>query len=144
MSAAGGWQALYALKHEVIFRRKHPISRQELSGFTNVSDLDVTIADEPLAHRRHHFPLELMPACTVECDHGTNAGGKVLANLSEVQIRMNKQRLRHHGRGMDCVALERADSLVYAGPFGRAFFRGTEYGLFVETRNAAGPLFLAD
>ena len=46
--------------------------------------------------------------------------------------------------GIDFVAFERADSLVYAGPFGRVLFHGTEYGLFMETRNAAGPLFLAD
>ena len=52
-----GWQALHGPEREVIFRQEHPPGRQGLSDFTDASDLGVTIAGVPLAHRLYHFRL---------------------------------------------------------------------------------------
>ena len=41
----------------MIFRQEHPPGRQGLSDFTDASELGVTIAGEPLAHRLYHFRL---------------------------------------------------------------------------------------
>ncbi len=51
------WQALHGPEREVIFRQDHPPGRQGLSDFTDLADLAVTIAGEPLAHRLYHFRL---------------------------------------------------------------------------------------
>ncbi len=51
------WQALHGPEREVIFRQDHPPGRQGLSDFTDVGDLAVTIAGEPLDHRLYHFRL---------------------------------------------------------------------------------------
>ncbi len=51
------WQALHGPEREVIFRQDHPPGRQGLSDFTDMADLAVTVAGEPLAHRLYHFRL---------------------------------------------------------------------------------------
>ena len=53
----GHWQALHGPEREVIFRQDHPPGQQGLSDFTDATDLAVTIALEPLAHRLYHFRL---------------------------------------------------------------------------------------
>lgn len=51
------WQALHGPEREVIFRQNHPPGQQGLSDFTDVGDLGVRVAGEPLAHRLYHFRL---------------------------------------------------------------------------------------
>ncbi len=51
------WQALHGPEREVIFRQDHPPGQQGLSDFTDATDLGVTIAAQPLAHRLYHFRL---------------------------------------------------------------------------------------
>ncbi len=51
------WQALHGPEREVIFRQDHPPGLQGLSDFTDATDLAVTIAGQPLAHRLYHFRL---------------------------------------------------------------------------------------
>jgi hypothetical protein len=41
----------------VIFRQDHPPGEQGLSDFTDMADLGVRVAGEPLAHRLYHFVL---------------------------------------------------------------------------------------
>jgi hypothetical protein len=51
------WRALYGADQEVIFRQVHEPGRMGLSDFTDMADLGVTIAGEPLEHRLYHFRL---------------------------------------------------------------------------------------
>jgi hypothetical protein len=51
------WRALNGPDQEVIFRQQHPPGRMGLSDFTDVGDLSITIAGEPLDHRLYHFRL---------------------------------------------------------------------------------------
>lgn len=51
------WRALYGPEREVIFRQTHEPGRMGLSDFTDMADVGVTVAGEPLAHRLYHFRL---------------------------------------------------------------------------------------
>jgi hypothetical protein len=51
------WRALHGADQEVIFRQVHEPGRMGLSDFTDMADLAVTIAGEPLDHRLYHFRL---------------------------------------------------------------------------------------
>src|SRR5262249_5958384 len=51
------WRALNGPDQEVIFRQQHPPGRMGLSDFTDMGDLRITIAGEPLDHRLYHFRL---------------------------------------------------------------------------------------
>ena len=51
------WRATCGAEREVIFRQVHPPGRQGLSDFTDMAELGVSIAGEPLAHRLYHFAL---------------------------------------------------------------------------------------
>jgi hypothetical protein len=52
-----GWRALHGADKDVIFRQAPEPGRLALSDFTDASELDVTIAGAPLAHRLYHFVL---------------------------------------------------------------------------------------
>ncbi len=51
------WRALHGPERDVIFRQEHPPGRMGLSDFTDVAELGILIAGEPLAHRLYHFRL---------------------------------------------------------------------------------------
>ena len=51
------WRALNGPEQDVIFRQAHPPGRMGLSDFTDMADLGITIAGEPLDHRLYHFRL---------------------------------------------------------------------------------------
>jgi hypothetical protein len=51
------WRALNGPDRDVIFRQEHPPGRMGLSDFTDMGELGITIAGEPLAHRLYHFRL---------------------------------------------------------------------------------------
>lgn len=51
------WRALHGPDREVIFRQIHEPGRIGLSDFTDMGDLDVTVAGVPLDHRLYHFRL---------------------------------------------------------------------------------------
>ena len=51
------WRALHGPEQEVIFRQVHEPGRMGLSDFTDMGDLAVTIAGQPLDHRLYHFRL---------------------------------------------------------------------------------------
>ena len=51
------WRAMHGPDREVIFRQDHPPGRLGLSDFTDMTELAVTIAGAPLAHRLYHFRL---------------------------------------------------------------------------------------
>ena len=51
------WRALHGADQEVIFRQVHEPGRMGLSDFTDMADLNVTIAGQRLDHRLYHFRL---------------------------------------------------------------------------------------
>jgi len=51
------WRALHGAEREVIFRQVQEPGRMGLSDFTDMADLGVTVADQPLIHRLYHFRL---------------------------------------------------------------------------------------
>ncbi len=51
------WRAVNGPEREVMFPQTHAPGRLGLSDFTDASDLGVTIAGAPLAHRLYHFAL---------------------------------------------------------------------------------------
>jgi transposase InsO family protein len=51
------WRARHGPEQEVIFRQTHEPGRMGLSDFTDMADLAITIAGEPLAHMLYHFRL---------------------------------------------------------------------------------------
>ena len=51
------WRALHGPEQEVIFRQVHEPGRMGLSDFTDMADLSITIAGQPLDHRLYHFRL---------------------------------------------------------------------------------------
>jgi len=51
------WRALNGPDRDVIFRQEHPPGRMGLSDFTDMRELGIAIAGEPLAHRLYHFRL---------------------------------------------------------------------------------------
>jgi hypothetical protein len=51
------WRAIHGPEQEVIFCQAHEPGRVGLSDFTDATDLGVSIAGEPLAHRLYHFRL---------------------------------------------------------------------------------------
>lgn len=51
------WRALHGPEREVIFRQTHEPGRLGFSDFTGMTDIGVTVAGAPLAHRLYHFRL---------------------------------------------------------------------------------------
>jgi len=51
------WRPLYGPEQEVIFRQIHEPGRLGLSDFTELGDLAICIAGQPLDHRLYHFRL---------------------------------------------------------------------------------------
>ncbi len=51
------WKALYGPDKEVMFRQRKEAGRLGLSDFTELGDIEITIAGERLNHRLYHFRL---------------------------------------------------------------------------------------
>ena len=51
------WRALNGPERDVIFRQEHVPGRLGLSDFTDMGELGITVAGEPLEHRLYHFRL---------------------------------------------------------------------------------------
>jgi len=51
------WKALYGPDKEVMFRQSKEAGRLGLSDFTELSDVEITLAGESLDHRLYHFRL---------------------------------------------------------------------------------------
>ena len=51
------WRALFGPEQEVMFRQVHEPGRMGLSDFTDMAELAITVAGQPLDHRLYHFRL---------------------------------------------------------------------------------------
>jgi hypothetical protein len=73
------WLAVHGPEQEVIFRQIHEPGRLGLSDFTDMGDLAITVAGQPLAHRLYHFRLAY---CGFEHAHVV-LGGESFVALAE-------------------------------------------------------------
>ncbi len=73
------WRAVHGPEQEVIFRQEHPPGRMGLSDFSDMRDLGVSIAREPLDFRLYHFRL---PFSGFELAHVV-LGGESFVALAE-------------------------------------------------------------
>ncbi len=74
-----GWRAIHGEDQEVIFRQVHEPGRMGLSDFTDMGDLGISIAGQPLDHRLYHFRLAY---CGFEHAHVV-LGGESYVALAE-------------------------------------------------------------
>ncbi len=51
------WRAVHGPEQDVIFRQRHEPGHMGLSDFTDMAELGVAVAGQPLAHRLYHFRL---------------------------------------------------------------------------------------
>ena len=51
------WKALYGPDKEIMFRQSKEAGRLGLSDFTELDDIEITLAGQPLDHRLYHFRL---------------------------------------------------------------------------------------
>lgn len=51
------WRAIYGPEQEVMFRQVHKPGKMGLSDFTDMGQLEMSIAGQPLDHRLYHFRL---------------------------------------------------------------------------------------
>ncbi len=51
------WKALHGPDKEIMFRQRKEAGRLGLSDFTELCDIDITVAGQPLVHRLYHFRL---------------------------------------------------------------------------------------
>jgi transposase InsO family protein len=73
------WRALHGPEQEVIFRQIHEPGRMGLSDFTELGDIIITVAGQPLDHRLYHFRLAY---CGFEHAHVV-LGGESYVALAE-------------------------------------------------------------
>jgi transposase InsO family protein len=73
------WRALHGPEQEVIFRQIHEPGRMGLSDFTELGDIVITVAGQPLDHRLYHFRLAY---CGFEHAHVV-LGGESYVALAE-------------------------------------------------------------
>ena len=74
-----GWRALHGPDQEVIFRQVHEPGQMGLSDFTDMGDIDIHVASQPLDHRLYHFR---MVYCGFEHAHVV-LGGESYVALAE-------------------------------------------------------------
>jgi hypothetical protein len=72
------WRAEHGPEREVIFRQDHPPGQQGLSDFTDMGELGIRIAGEPLAHRLYHFVLAYSG-----WEHASGAGRRELHRVGQ-------------------------------------------------------------
>ncbi len=73
------WRAIHGLDQEVIFRQTHEPGRLGLSDFTDMGEIGIAVAGQPLDHRLYHFR---MVYCGFEHAHVV-LGGESFVALAE-------------------------------------------------------------
>ena len=56
-SRVKAWKALYGPDKEIMFRQNKQAGRLGLFDFTELGDIEITLAGQPLDHRLYHFRL---------------------------------------------------------------------------------------
>jgi hypothetical protein len=80
------WRAVNGPDQEVIFRQEHPPGRMGLSDFTDMGDLCVTIASQPLDHRLYHFRLPFLDSYRTMCLAPKPDFRRVLEDVRAMQL----------------------------------------------------------
>jgi len=82
------WKALYGADKEVIFRQTKEAGRIGLSDFTELCDITITIAGEPLNHRLYHFRLPYSGWSFIKIILGGESYTALAEGLQEALIRL--------------------------------------------------------
>jgi hypothetical protein len=89
------WKALHGPDKEVMFRQVQEPGRQGLSDFTELKDVAVSIAGEPLAHRLYHFRLAYSGWSHVTVVLGGESFSALAEGLQEALWRLGGAPLEH-------------------------------------------------
>jgi len=89
------WKALYGPDQEVMFRQVQEPGRQGLSDFTEIKNVAVTIAGEPLEHRLYHFRLAYSGWSHVTVVLGGESFSALAEGLQEALWRLGGAPLEH-------------------------------------------------
>lgn len=89
------WKALYGADKEVMFRQVQEPGRQGLSDFTELKDIAVTIAGQPLEHRLYHFRLAYSGWSYVKVVLGGESFSALAEGLQEALWRLGGAPLEH-------------------------------------------------
>jgi transposase InsO family protein len=89
------WKALHGPDKEVMFRQVQEPGRQGLSDFTELKDVAVTIAGEPLEHRLYHFRLAYSGWSHVKVVLGGESFSALAEGLQEALWRLGGAPLEH-------------------------------------------------
>ena len=89
------WKALHGPDKEVMFRQVQEPGRQGLSDFTELKDVVVSIAGEPLAHRLYHFRLAYSGWSHVTVVLGGESFSALAEGLQEALWRLGGAPLEH-------------------------------------------------
>jgi hypothetical protein len=107
------WRAFNGPNRDVIFRQEHPPGRMGLSDFTDMGELGITIAGEPLAHRLYHFRLPFSGFTHVHVVLGGESFVALAEGLQDALWALGGAPEQHRSdslsaafRNVDCVAQE--------------------------------------
>ena len=89
------WKALHGPDKEVMFRQVQEPGRQGLSDFTELKDVTVKIAGEPLEHRLYHFRLAYSSWSHVTVVLGGESFSALAEGLQEALWRLGGAPLEH-------------------------------------------------
>jgi transposase InsO family protein len=89
------WKALHGPDKEVMFRQVQEPGRQGLSDFTQLKEVAVTIAGEPLEHRLYHFRLAYSGWSHVKVVLGGESFSALAEGLQEGLWRLGGAPLEH-------------------------------------------------
>jgi len=89
------WKALHGADKEVIFRQVQEPGRLGLSDFTELKDIEITIAGEPLEHRLYHFRLAYSGWSYIKVVLGGESYSALAEGLQEALWRLGGAPLEH-------------------------------------------------
>ena len=89
------WRALHGPDKEVMFRQRKEPGRLGLSDFTELGDIEITVAGEPLSHRLYHFRLPYSGWSFINVILGGESFTALAESLQEALQRLGGAPLEH-------------------------------------------------
>ncbi len=104
------WKAVYGPDKEVMFRQSKDAGRLGLSDFTELKDIDITIADELLEHRLYHFRLPYSGWSHIKVILGGESYTALAEGLQEALQRLGGAPLEHRTDSLSAAYKNRSKS----------------------------------
>jgi hypothetical protein len=89
------WKALHGPDKEVMFRQRKEPGRLGLSDFTELGDIEITVAGESLSHRLYHFRLPYSGWSYINVILGGESYAALAESLQEALQRLGGAPLEH-------------------------------------------------